>query len=137
MRGGRRETDHGNINTVSFHNVDEVVHRRISLMNRYLIVSDVSRANRAMLMGHTCALLILYSLMTDLMAAGVSSVRGTELVMRIPPFSFFEILILGGFLLSRIPKPSNSLVRIAKSTNGFKTSKTIKMRLQVLATAMT
>ena len=81
--------------------------------------------------------MILYSLMTDLMAAGVSSVRGTELVMRIPPFSFFEILILGGFLLSRIPKPSNSLVRIAKSTNGFKTSKTIKMRLQVLATAMT
>jgi len=81
--------------------------------------------------------LILYSLMTDLMAAGVSSVRGTEFVIKIPPFSFFEILILGGFLFRRIPKPSNSFVKTAKSTNGFKTSSTIKIRLQVLATAMT
>jgi hypothetical protein len=75
--------------------------------------------------------------MTDLMADGVSSVRGTEFVMRIPPFSFFEIEILGGFLFSLIPKPSNSFVKIAKSTNGFKTSKTMKIKLHVLATAIT
>lgn len=85
----------------------------------------------------TCALLILYSLMTDLMAAGVSSFRGTEFVIKIPPFSFFEIEILGGFLFSLIPKPSNSFVKIARSTSGFRTSRTMKMRLQVRATAMT
>jgi hypothetical protein len=40
-------------------------------------------------------------------------------------------------LLSLIPKPSNSLVMMAKSFSGFKTSSTMKMRLQVRATAMT
>lgn len=54
-----------------------------------------------------------------------------------PPLSFFFTVMAGGFLLRRIPKPSNSLVRIARSLRGLRTSKTINIRLQVLATAMT
>jgi hypothetical protein len=54
-----------------------------------------------------------------------------------PPFSFFLTVILGGCLFNLIPKPSNSFVKIAKSTNGFKTSSTIKIKLHVRATAMT
>jgi hypothetical protein len=128
-----RGTDHWNVYTISFNNVDKIVYRGINLMNRHL--SSALFFQRPWVL--TCALLILYSLITDLIAAGVSSFRGTEFVIRIPPFSFFEMEILGGFLFNLIPKPSNSFVRIAKSTNGFKTSRTMKIRLQVLATAIT
>ncbi len=40
-------------------------------------------------------------------------------------------------LFSRIPKPSSSLVRMARSLRGLSTSRMMKIRLQVLATAMT
>lgn len=129
----RRRTDHWDVYTISFDNIDEIVYRGINLMNRHLSSALFFQPPWT----PTCALLILYSLMTDLIAAGVSSFRGTEFVMRIPPFSFFEMEILGGFLFNLIPKPSSSFVRIAKSTNGFRTSRTMKIRLQVLATAIT
>ncbi len=54
-----------------------------------------------------------------------------------PPLSLFLTVIAGGRLLSRIPKPSNSLVRMARSFKGLRTSRTMKIRLQVRATAIT
>lgn len=57
-------------------------------------------------------------------------------MISIPPFSFFLILILGGFLLSLIPNPSNSFSIIILCIAGLVESNTIMIRLQVLATAI-
>ena len=54
-----------------------------------------------------------------------------------PPLSFFLNAMLGGVLLSRIPNPSSSLSMILLCCSGFSTSRTMKMRLHVRATAIT
>ena len=54
-----------------------------------------------------------------------------------PPLSFFRIVIAGGLLFNRMPNPSSSLVRIARSFSGFNTSSIMKIRLHVRATAIT
>ena len=58
-------------------------------------------------------------------------------MIAIPPLSFFLTVMFGGFLFSRIPNPSNSFSIIFLSWRGFRTSSTIKMRLQVRATEET
>lgn len=83
------------------------------------------------------ALLIRYSLNTALTSSGVRCVKGTVLVMLIPPLSFFLKVILGGSLLSLMPNPSNSDSIIRLWVRGLLTSRTMNMRLQVLATAIT
>jgi hypothetical protein len=57
--------------------------------------------------------------------------------MIIPPLSLFLKSIFGGYLLSLIPKPSNSRSIIFLCTKGLVASNTITIRLHVLATAMT
>lgn len=54
-----------------------------------------------------------------------------------PPLSFFRNAMLGGCLLRRMPNPSSSLSMIFLCCSGLSTSSTIKMRPQVLATAIT
>mmetsp|Transcript_18681 Transcript_18681/g.58016 ORF Transcript_18681/g.58016 Transcript_18681/m.58016 type:complete len:293 (-) Transcript_18681:248-1126(-) len=54
-----------------------------------------------------------------------------------PTFSFFLNTMLGGFLLSLMPKPSSSFSITALCVMGFITSSTIRIRLQVLAVAIT
>jgi hypothetical protein len=54
-----------------------------------------------------------------------------------PPLSFFFKVIAGRYLLSLIPKPSNSLSIMRLSVNGFIQSRTIKIKVQVLATPIT
>mmetsp|Transcript_69137 Transcript_69137/g.124645 ORF Transcript_69137/g.124645 Transcript_69137/m.124645 type:complete len:226 (+) Transcript_69137:696-1373(+) len=54
-----------------------------------------------------------------------------------PPLSFFLNTIFGGFLLSRIPKPSSSYSIFLFCIRGFITSSTMRMRLQLMATLMT
>lgn len=58
----------------------------------------------------------------------------TVAVRLMPPLSFFLKPILGGLLFKRIPKPSNSLSIIFLCPKGFRTSRTIRIRLQVRAT---
>ena len=62
-------------------------------------------------------------------------VSGTVCEMAMPPLSFFFSVMFGGDLLSRMPKPSSSFSMIALSPSGLSTSRTMKMRLQVRATA--
>lgn len=78
-----------------------------------------------------------YSLKTALTSSGVRCVRGTVFVMLIPPLSFFLNVMFGGSLLSLIPKLSNSDSIIRLWVSGLLTSKTMNIRLQVRATAMT
>lgn len=85
----------------------------------------------------TSALLIRYSLRTAFTSSGVRWVSGTVFVMLIPPFSFLLNVMLGGSLLSRMPNPSNSDSMIFLWVRGLLTSRTIKIKLHVLATAMT
>lgn len=54
-----------------------------------------------------------------------------------PPLSFFRKAILGGCLLSRSPKPSNSCSISFLCCNGLRTSRTMNIRLHVRATAIT
>ena len=63
-------------------------------------------------------------------------VSGTVFVIAIPPLSFFRTIIDGGFLFSRMPKPSNSDSMILLSPRGLRTSKTINIRLHVRATGV-
>ena len=56
--------------------------------------------------------------------------------MSTPPLSFFLIVIFGGFLFNLIPKPSNSFSIIFLCIAGLVESRTIRIRLQVLATAI-
>ena len=64
-------------------------------------------------------------------------VSGTVFVMLIPPLSFFLNTILGGSLLILIPNPSSSASITFLSVRGLLTSKTMNIRWQVFATAMT
>lgn len=80
------------------------------------------------------ALLILYSLRMALISSWSMCVRGTVFVIAIPPFSFLRTRMAGGRLFSLMPKPSSSASMIFLSPRGFRTSRTIKMRLQVRAT---
>lgn len=64
-------------------------------------------------------------------------VSGTVFVMLIPPLSFFLNTMFGGSLLIRIPNPSSSASITFLSVRGLLTSKTMKIRWQVFATAMT
>lgn len=64
-------------------------------------------------------------------------VSGTVFVMLIPPLSFFLKTMLGGSLLIRIPNPSSSASITFLSVRGLLTSKTMKIRWHVFATAMT
>lgn len=100
----------------------------------------------------------LYSLNIPLISSWSRFVRGTVLVTAMPPFScakrmslqhntgyhlqgvcvfltFLRTVIAGGFLFNRMPKPSNSVSRTDLSPRGFCTSRTMKIRLHVLATA--
>jgi hypothetical protein len=61
-------------------------------------------------------------------------VSGTVFVMAIPPLSFFRTTIAGGFLFSRMPKPSSSASMVFLSPRGLRTSRTMNMRLHVRAT---
>ena len=61
-------------------------------------------------------------------------VSGTVFVIAIPPLSFFRTMIAGGFLFSRMPKPSSSDSMIFLSPRGLRTSRTMNMRLHVRAT---
>ena len=65
--------------------------------------------------------------------SGVSTI----LVIEIPPFGLILKSIVGGSLLSLIPKPSNSFSIIYLCLIGFVASKIITIKLQVLATAIT
>lgn len=65
------------------------------------------------------------------------SKNNTVVCKVIPPLSFFLSLILGGLLLRRIPKPSNSYSMIFLCCKGFNASKTMKISEHVLATAIT
>ena len=58
-------------------------------------------------------------------------------VRLMPPLSFFLNPMLGGLLFSRIPKPSSSCSISLLCCSGFNTSRIIKMRPQVRATAIT
>lgn len=60
--------------------------------------------------------------------------RRTVAVKLMPPLSFFLNPMLGGCLLSRMPKPSSSCSISFLWTRGFNTSSTIRIRLQVRAT---
>lgn len=64
-------------------------------------------------------------------------VIGTVLVMLSPPLSFFLNVIFGGCLLIRMPNPSSSDSITRLSVRGLFTSRTMKMRWHVFATAMT
>ena len=57
-------------------------------------------------------------------------------VMANPPLSFFRTIIAGGFLFSRMPKPSSSASMSFLSPRGLRTSKTMNIRLHVRATEM-
>lgn len=59
------------------------------------------------------------------------------LVIVIPPLSLFLYSIWGGYLFNLIPNPSNSLSIIFLWIIGLVASKTIKIKLHVLATAIT
>ena len=61
--------------------------------------------------------------------------RRTVAVKLMPPLSFFLKPMLGGLLLRRIPKPSSSCSISFLWPRGFSTSRTIRIRLQVRATA--
>ena len=54
-----------------------------------------------------------------------------------PPFSFCLKRIFGGFLFSLIPKPSSSCSIIFLCPRGFNTSRQMKIKWQVRATAIT
>lgn len=54
-----------------------------------------------------------------------------------PPLSFLRKVMLGGCLFKRSPKPSNSCSINLLCPSGFSTSRTINIKLQVLATAIT
>lgn len=82
----------------------------------------------------TSALASLYSLITALISSWSMFVRGTVLVIAMPPLSFLRTVMLGGFLFRRIPKPSSSCSISRLSLSGLRTSRTMKMRLQVRAT---
>jgi hypothetical protein len=82
----------------------------------------------------TSALASLYSLSTALISSWSMFVRGTVLVIAIPPLSFLRTVMLGGFLFKRIPKPSSSCSIMRLSLSGLRTSRTMKMRLHVRAT---
>lgn len=84
----------------------------------------------------TSALLILYSLKIALISSWSIFVSGTVFVIAIPPFSFLRHRMAGGFLFSRIPKPSSSDSISFLSPRGLRTSRTMKMRLHVRATGM-
>ena len=58
-------------------------------------------------------------------------------VRLMPPFSFFLNVMFGGDLLRRIPKPSSSCSSSFLCCRGFRTSRTMKIRLHVRATATT
>lgn len=68
-----------------------------------------------------------------------SSNLGASCVLEIaiPPLSLLLKSIKGGYLFNLIPNPSNSLSMIFLCTIGLVASKTIKIKLQVLATAIT
>ena len=83
------------------------------------------------------ALWILYSARIVLTSSRSSSDWGTMLCMFIPPLSFFLKIMFGGVLLRRIPNPSSSCSRIFLCPSGLRTSRTIKIRFAVLATAIT
>lgn len=71
--------------------------------------------------------LIVYSLMCVCLTF---SIRST------PPFSFYLIVIFGGSLLSLIPKPSSSFSIMILCMAGLVASRTMRIRLHVLATAI-
>ena len=58
----------------------------------------------------------------------------TVAVRLMPPLSFFLKPMLGGLLFKRMPKPSSSFSIIFLCPKGFRTSRTIKIKLHVLAT---
>ena len=82
----------------------------------------------------TSPLLILYSLSTALISSWSMFVKGTVFVIATPPLSFLRTVMFGGFLFSRMPKPSSSDSMSFLSPRGFRTSRTMKMRWHVLAT---
>jgi len=59
----------------------------------------------------------------------------TIAVRLMPPLSLRRNVMFGGDLFSRNPKPSSSCSRICLCCSGFRTSRTMNIRLQVRATA--
>ena len=66
-----------------------------------------------------------------------SKSQSTVFVIYNPPFSFFLISMLAGFLFNLIPKPSSSLSMIFLCIKGLQASNTMMIRLQVLAVEIT
>jgi len=83
------------------------------------------------------ALLILYSWQIDFIKSSSRLVKSTVFVIAIPPLGFYLNVIAGGDLFNLIPKPSSSFSIILLCVNGFRASRTIKIKLQVLPTAIT
>jgi hypothetical protein len=107
------------------------------MRNPYLLPSITSTRSSAVAPGWRIAisaLLSLYSLHIAWISSWSMFVRGTVFVMAIPPLSFFRTIIAGGFLFSRMPKPSSSDSMIFLSPRGLRTSRMINMRLHVRAT---
>ena len=105
----------------------------------YLLPSITSTRSSAVAPGWRIAisaLLILYSLHIAWISSWSIFVRGTVFVIASPPLSFFRTMIAGGFLFSRMPKPSSSDSMIFLSPRGLRTSRTMNMRLHVRATGV-
>ena len=83
------------------------------------------------------ALLILYYFNMALIVSSLTLSVSTILEMDTPPLSFLLKSIFGGILFNLIPKPSSSCSMIFLCCIGRVASKTMMMRLHVLATAMT
>ena len=82
------------------------------------------------------AFVILYSLHIDTIVLSAISVTPVRVTI-MPPFSFLLMRMSGGSLLSRIPKPSSSCSITRRCPSGLVASRTIRIVLQVLLTAMT
>jgi len=82
-------------------------------------------------------LLILYSFNTHLITSSSKLGHSYILVIEIPPFYFTLKSIFKGDLFNLIPKPSNSYSIIFLCFIGRVASRTIHIKLQVLATAIT
>ena len=109
------------------------------MRSSYLLPSITSTRSSAVAPGWriaTSALLSLYSLHIALISSWSMFVRGTVFVIAIPPLSFFRTMIAGGFLFSRMPKPSSSDSMIFLSPRGLRTSRTMNIRLHVRATVV-
>lgn len=99
-------------------------------------IASIKSSSLALLLIYISAQEILYSLQIAFIISSSNS-HSTTLVIDIPPLSFFLIYILAGYLFNLIPNPSNSFSIILLCYKGLQASRTIIIRLQVLAVEIT